>query len=278
MLFEYRIITPEHVIKTVQGTNQIKFDQEGNITETFGMVQDITTHKRAEAELRKHQVQLRDLAARLTEAEEAERRRLARELHDRVGQNLTALSINLSILRSQLPPESAAKMDNRLNDSQNVLEETTEVIRNVMADLRPAVLDDYGLLAALHWYGDLFSKRTGISVTVQGEEGATRWPLTTETALFRVSQEALTNVAKHANAAQVTISLDVGFEKSILRIADDGIGFDPATVQPSSLGLVAIKERALAIGGRLDIESFPGEGTRIIIEIGEYIDDKGFSG
>ena len=211
------------------------------------------------------------LAARLAEAEEAERRRLAQELHDQVGQNLTALGINLNIVRTQMPEEAAAPARSRLDDSLALVEQMTERIRGVMADLRPPVLDDYGLVAALHWYSTEFASRTGISVTVQGEEPVPRLAPPVENALFRIAQEALTNVARHAQATRVTVMVAMDDEAVRLLVADDGIGFDPA--RPTApdgrpgWGLITMTERAEAVGGRLRVESAPGEGTRITVEV-----------
>ncbi|MDH7486386.1 MAG: PAS domain S-box protein [Anaerolineae bacterium] len=217
--------------------------------------------------LTERQAELRALAIRLAEVEEDERRRLARELHDRVGQNLTALGINLNVLGSQLPPETAAQMRARLADCLTLVEETTGHIRDVMAELRPAVLDDYGLLAALHWYGQRFSQRTGIATMVQGQEPAPRLPPAVETALFRIVQEALTNVAKHAQARQVTVTLEPVDGGARLSIADDGVGFDPTVRRRAGWGLMTMRERAQAVGGHLRVDSAPGKGTRVVVEV-----------
>lgn len=210
---------------------------------------------------------LRALAIRLAEVEEEERRRLARELHDRVGQSLTALGINLNLLYSQLPAETAARMRARLADCLTLVEETTGHIRDVMGELRPAVLDDYGLLAALHWYGQRFSQRTSLAVAVQGEELTPRLPPAVETALFRIAQEALTNVARHAQASQVTVTLEHVDGGIRLVIADDGVGFDPAVRRRGGWGLMTMRERAEAVGGRLRLDSAPGKGTRVVVEV-----------
>jgi signal transduction histidine kinase len=217
-----------------------------------------------------HRKQLRALTARLTEVEEAERQRLARELHDRVGQNLTALDINLNILRSQLPVETTAKVEERLGDSQRLVAEIAEDIRNVMADLRPPLLDEMGLSAALRWYSEQFSNRTGIVVLVRGEEMTPRLPPAVEMAFFRIGQEALTNVAKHAQAGKVALTLEGVGGGVRLIIADDGVGFDPTAIQQGEeqrWGIMTMQERAEAVGGNLRIESKPGNGTRIIVEI-----------
>lgn len=215
--------------------------------------------------------QLRALGARLAEIAEEERRRLARELHDRVGQNLTALSVNIGVARSLLPPETAPQVIPRLDDSIALLEETAERIRDVMGELRPPTLDEYGLLATLRWYCQRFRERTGLAVTVQGEETMPRLPSAVETALFRIAQEALTNVARHAQASRVTVSLEPVDGGARLTIADDGVGFDPAAPrrpgEPPSWGLLTMRERAEAVGGRLKVESAPGKGTQVVVEV-----------
>jgi len=215
--------------------------------------------------------QLHALAARLAEAEEAERQRLARELHDQVGQNLTALGINLNILRTQMLGKAAGPVRSRLDDSLALVEQTTERIRDVMADLRPPGLDDYGLLAALRWYGVQFSSRMGIAVDVQGEELVPRLATSVENALFRISQEALNNVAKHARVARVRVAVESGGGNVRLIIADEGIGFDPSRLdEPAGhqrWGLVTMSQRATAVGGYCRIESRPGEGTRVVVEV-----------
>jgi PAS domain S-box-containing protein len=234
-------------------------------------VKDITERKQAEKELKRSHKQLRALAARLSEVEEAERLRLAQELHDQVGQNLTALGINLNILPNLLSVKSTVRIGERLKDSQKLLEETIEKIRDVMADLRPSVLDDYGLLAAIRWYGEQFSNRTNIDIMIHGEELKPRLPMSVETTMFRISQEALTNIAKHSHAKKAIINLKEIDDKVQLSIADDGIGFDPETVYKMKKemvwGLHAMKERAEALGGKFIVESKPVKGTKIIVEI-----------
>jgi PAS domain S-box-containing protein len=215
--------------------------------------------------------QLRALTMRLVEVEEDERQRLARELHDQVGQNLTALSINLNILQMQIPEETLDQAHDRLRDSLALVEQTTERIRDVMADLRPPVLDDYGLTAALRWYAEQFASRTGIAATVHGKELVPRPSTSIENALFRISQEALTNVAKHAHATQVTVTVDVADATIHLIVADDGVGFDPSSAgspgEQCGWGLLNMTERAEALGGHCRIESQLQQGTRVIVEV-----------
>ena len=144
-------------------------------------------------------------------------------------------------------------------------------IRDLMANLRPPVLDDYGLLAALRWYGEQVTARTGLPVEVWGQEQMPRLSFVAETALFRIAQEALTNVGKHARATHVTVTLEEVPEGLRLTVADDGSGFDPAALpqrrERSGWGLITMRERAEALGGRLRVDSRPGEGTRIVVEV-----------
>jgi len=237
----------------------------------FQLEAEIAERKRVEEGLRQSEKQLRTLASRLQEVEEAERKRLSRELHDQVGQNLTALNINLNILRSQLPAELLEKMADRLSDSAELVEETTERIRDVMADLRPEVLDDYGLVAALRWYGERFSERTGMATIVQGKEPLPRMPEVIESAFFRIAQEALTNVAKHAGGRQVSVNFEERDETFRLTVADDGKGFNSGAFSGSNKqkgwGFLTMQERAQAVGGKVEVASAVGKGTRIIVEV-----------
>ena len=140
-----------------------------------------------------------------------------------------------------------------------------------MADLRPPVLDDYGLVAAMNWYGRRFSQRTSTAFTVKGAEPIPRLPSRVENALFRIGQEALNNVAKHAKAAQVMVTVDAHPGFVCMTVADDGIGFDLARVvdnnELSGWGLLTMTERADAVGGLCRINSEPGQGTRVVVEV-----------
>ncbi len=244
---------------------------DGSFQGIIESMRDVTERMRAEEALQQYAERLRALSAQLAEVAEAERQRLARELHDQVGQRLTALGINLNIVRTHMPEEAGDAIRYRLDDSLSLVEQTTERIRDVMADLRPPVLDDYGLVAALHWYGEQFARRTGIAIVVEGEEPVPRLAAHVESALFRITQEAMTNVAKHAQAANVLVSVHVQDEILRLVVADDGIGFDTGPMAGPGpghgWGLLTRTERAEGVGGRCRIESVPGRGTRVIVEI-----------
>lgn len=223
--------------------------------------------------VRQQHEQLRTLSARLAETEEVERQQLARELHDQVGQNLTALGINLNIVRAQLPDASPIGdvVCARLDDSLALVEQTAERIRDLMSNLRPPVMDDYGLVATLHWYGRQLSSRTSIDVAVNGVEPDPRPAARVENALFRIAQEALTNVIKHAQATQATVTVEANGDTVRLVIADDGVGFDPGRPITADgrqgWGLLTMTERAEAVGGHLQIESRPQGGTQVVVEV-----------
>jgi signal transduction histidine kinase len=209
------------------------------------------------------------VSRRLVEVQETERRALANDLHDLVGQKLTALNINLNIVKFESTAWTATGIPARLNDSLKLVEETIESIRNVMAELRPAVLDDYGLTAVLRWYAQQFVERTNVATTVIEQGPARRLPPPLEEALFRIAQEALTNVAKYARAGKVVVTLDTTPHDSRLTIADDGCGFDPSGWQQPAKdhgwGLMIMRERAAAVGAELSLESAPGQGTRVTV-------------
>jgi PAS domain S-box-containing protein len=236
------------------------------------ITRDITDRKKAEEEqnrlfeeIRQSREQLRALAVRLSEAQEYEQRQIAIELHDRVGQNLTGLSLNLQIIQNQLQADGSALVRKRLEDSIQLVEETTRQVRSVMADLNPPLLEEYGLGAAVRYFCDQFMERTGIDIRVRGEDFCPRLPQREEKAMFRIVQEGLTNVAKHARATRVEIRMESmdGFVK--LSIEDNGQGFPLEELsQPGSQphwGLLSIQERAASIGGELQIYSAPGQGT-----------------
>jgi two-component system sensor histidine kinase UhpB len=215
---------------------------------------------------------MRTLSVRLSEVEENARRRLSAELHDRVGQSLVSLGLTLSLVRYQLAASGADALVARIDEALSVTDGMATQVRDVMVELRPPVLDDFGLLAALRSHGVIFAKTTGLAAEVLGEEPSPRMPLIVETALFRVAQEALTNVVRHAHARRVTLTLQPMPDCVRLTLADDGQGFSPQ--RPRGIGerprwgLIAMRERVETVGGTMRIVSAPGEGTSIILEVG----------
>jgi signal transduction histidine kinase len=226
----------------------------------------VEIRQRTEADLMQMAQTLRALSQRLVEAEESERRAMHRELHDRIGQNLAALSIDLHILRAQLPASehSATRLDN----AAATVRATIADVRNLMAELRPPALDDYGLAPALRAFCHAFASRSGVHVECAAEDLAQRPRAVVEMALFRITQEAATNIAKHAHARRVDVTLAMGEDGLTLSIVDDGRGFDAAgpRAQPS-WGLSMMRERADAVGATLHIESRPGGGTSVVVQV-----------
>jgi PAS domain S-box-containing protein len=235
------------------------------------VTRDMTERRQAEESLREQRTLLTkaagDLLAltrRLVEAEEAERRRLARELHDDVGQNLSVLSLNLDIA---LTKATVPEVRERLEDSKKLIETTLQAIESVMADLRPPLLEEYGLGAALERHIEAFARRTGLAVSFDdtAKDAIRSARIENAVALFRIAQEALNNVAKHAGAKQVRVALALEGLDAVLSVSDDGSGFDPAAVAGSNRwGMRTMRERAEATGGRIDVFSSPGKGTSIV--------------
>ena len=238
-------------------------------TGVAGVAIDLTARVEAEEKARRYAEEVRSLLARLVQAQEAERRRVADDLHDLIGQNLTALGIDLQALKQRLQAAGDTLAAPRLDVMATLLDTTIDAIRGVMTDLRPAALEEFGLVPALRSYTAQFAKRTGIKVTTKAPRREVRLPADTELALFRIVQEALTNAAKHSGGTSVQVRISHG-EKIRLTVQDDGRGFSDAAgarrAQRGGFGLTTMRERAEALGGSLQVE-FPERGTRVVVEI-----------
>jgi|HubBroStandDraft_5_1064220.scaffolds.fasta_scaffold00574_10 PAS domain S-box-containing protein len=236
----------------------------------IGMGIDITVRKDAEQATGQYARRLQATSHRLLTVQEAERRTLARELHDAVGQELTALSLNLTIIDTALPREGLQKVHERLEDSQALLEKTTSHLRNIMMELRPPGLDELGLLAALQEHVNQVARRSEVAMSVVGAEPQPRLAPTDEIALFRIAQEALNNIVKHARASESSVSLRQNEQAVVLSIMDNGVGFDTGAkpiMGGYGMGTTTMRERAEAIGARLQLQSIPGEGTQVTVEL-----------
>ena len=251
------IVTPMH-------------DPSGKLRGFSNITHDITERKRAEEDLHSYAERLKAMSRRLVEVQEAERRLLAAELHDRAGQALTALGLNLSMigrgLSADAKPESAA----RLEECASLVRETVDAMRDVMKELRPLVLDDYGLPAALRALSASFSERTGIKVDFSGSDSQTSLPKPVDLALFRIAQEAFNNIAKHSKANRVEIALSRFNGHATLSIRDDGVGFDPKRAEgsdpESGWGLLIMRERAEAVGAHFRLDAGSGAGVQVQVE------------
>jgi signal transduction histidine kinase len=225
-------------------------------------------HLARDADLRYRQVilaqgALKELSARLVEAQERERRAISRELHDEVGQSLSALLMELGNLGAVAPGD--AELRGHVESIRKLAESSVNVVRNMALLLRPSMLDDLGLLPALQWQARELSKRTGMAVTVDAEGMADDLPEEHKTCIYRVVQEALHNCARHAFARSVRIQVVEESGRIHLSVADDGQGFD--CTHTRGLGLLGMEERVTHLGGRFQLQSAPGQGTRLRVEI-----------
>ena len=234
--------------------------ENGQLVGIQGMARDITERKLA-------QEALQMFSRQLIEGQEDERRRIARELHDQIGQILTAVKMNLHSVKQFCQGSEAGA---RVNENIEAVDEALRLVRDLSIDLRPPILDDLGLVTALRWYVDRYIQRTGVNVEVVSEltNPNERFSRDLETACFRIAQEALTNVARHANANDVTVLLKKDHTSLVLTVKDNGLGFDPKSLRKHSpraatLGLISMQERAHAAGGAIEIESAPSRGTEI---------------
>ena len=208
---------------------------------------------------------LRRLSRKLVQAHETERKSLSRELHDEVGQTLTALGIelgNLQALKNSVPEH----FSDRVEELKGLNAEAMRVIRDLAMGLRPSMLDDLGLGPALQWQGREFSRHTGVATTVTVDGVPDDLPEAYRTCIYRVVQEALTNCAKHAKANNVTVSVTSGAHNIAVTVQDDGVGFLPGS-QRSGLGLLGIEERVQELEGKVTIESLRGKGTTVRVQI-----------
>jgi len=259
-----RVVRPGGELRYVRSQGDVVRNERGKPIKVLVACFDITEQRHSESALRQAAQDLHGLTRRLVQAEEAERRRLARELHDRVGQSLSALNINLDIISRDsqaLPPA----LRQRLEDSLGLVDGTLQSIESVMADLRPPLLDEYGLAAALGWHSEEWTRRTGVQVTVTDRtpDAAKGARPEAAVALFRIAQEALNNVLKHAQAKHVRIDVSATDEELVLDVHDDGRGFDPRAARRGRWGMTTMRERAEAAGGQLHVDATPGQGTRI---------------
>jgi PAS domain S-box-containing protein len=234
--------------------------ENGVMVGVQGTARDITERKLA-------QDALQMFSRQLIEAQEDERRRIARELHDQVGQILTAIKMNLYSVQEVL---QTAETSSYVKDNIEAVDEALRLVRDLSIELRPPVLDDFGLVTALCWYVDRYTKRTGLKVDVVIElpDQNQRFSRELETACFRIAQEALTNIVRHAQASHVVLQLVKDGNVLLLSIKDDGVGFDLESLRKrapraATLGLISMQERAHAAGGTIEIDSSISNGTEI---------------
>jgi two-component system, NarL family, sensor histidine kinase UhpB len=262
---QYRIVRPDGTFRWVASRTHIENDTAGRQVRLLGVLQDIHDLKSAEQELVAGSQRLQHLSRQLLAAQETERRHIARELHDEIGQGLTAAIISLQIALQD--PQSAALAPD-LEEALKLLETTLQQVRTMSVDLRPAILDDLGLASALQWYVDRVARRAGFKTHLVTQALPWRLPAELATVCFRVIQEALTNVVRHARASHVDVVVQCNGRDLALSVSDDGIGFDTAAAQQrvqggGSLGMLSMEERVTLAGGTFQVDAAPGRGTRI---------------
>ncbi|HST07943.1 MAG TPA: histidine kinase [Gemmatimonadaceae bacterium] len=250
----------------VEGDYMVIYDELGRIAGHFGIQRDVTDRHQASEQIRVSREQLRALASRLQKVREEERTGIAREIHDELGQALTGLKLDIAWMKHRLP-KNHEMMDHCASIIERI-DQTLTSVRRIATELRPSVLDQLGLEAALEWQGQEFSTRTGIEVGI--EITTNREPLANDlgSSAFRILQESLTNVARHSQATYVTIRLTQTSDLLVLEVTDNGVG---APAQPpegtKSLGVIGMRERALACGGEFTISGHPDRGTTVTLRI-----------
>jgi signal transduction histidine kinase len=228
---------------------------------------EVAERKEAQRQLEESQARLRRLSAHLQAAREEERIRIAREIHDELGQALAGLKMDVAWLqRSRNRPGSGVAP--KLEDMSALIDATVQAVRRISAELRPSLLDDLGLAAAIEWQLDEFRERTGLQCVFTSNLKNTVLDTDHATALFRIFQEALTNVVRHANATQVTVNLDEDPESLTLHIRDNGRGINEEEMrQAKSFGLLGMRERVYFLEGEIDIRGAPAQGTIVTVRI-----------
>ena len=275
---ENRFVRVDGVVIDVEAVAQTIQDH-GKVATQF-VWRDISERKQTEAENTRlleevtHQrLQLRALNQRMAEIQDMERKALARELHDQVSSNLSLLAINLKLLQNRYTEDLEGSHPDHVTfkNLQSSLQQISERIRDVMADLWPPVLDDYGLFAALDWYSERLAHYNSLLIHLKGEELQPRLNTVVEQTLFRIAQEALTNVVKHAQATEITIRLISTASMVSMAVIDNGCGIDTTrangTLREPNWGMLNMRERAQAIGGDLRVVSSKDAGTSIIVEV-----------
>ena len=217
------------------------------------------------AEITRARSELQNLSSRLLAAQEEERRRISRELHDEVGQSLWAMSLGMSNLHAALKSGNHKQALQQLGLVRKLADSNVQLVRNMSLLLRPSMLDDLGLLPALNWLGREIGRTTELQVDITAEGLPENLPDEYKTCVYRVVQEALRNCCRHARARRADIRLSATAQRLFLEVQDDGIGFDPA--HDKGLGLLGIEERVSHIGGTVQVDSLPGQGTSIRLEL-----------
>ncbi len=263
---EIQIITRTGVRKLFETTARV-VRRKGRPVGIEGIARDVTERREAEEALRASREQLRSLAARLQSVREEERARIAREVHDELGQSLTGLKMDIAGIASRLPAGEKTLLE-RARTMSSQIDASIQTVRKIATDLRPGILDNLGLVAALEWQAEEFQARTGIACDCTARVDDANLPPEHCTAIFRIFQETLTNVARHARATSVQVMFSESHGQVLLEVKDNGCGIEEERINwQQSLGLLGMKERAYALGGEAVISGAPGLGTTVTVRV-----------
>jgi PAS domain S-box-containing protein len=263
--FQYRMLRPDGEERILHVSGSVMADEEGKAVREYGAVQDVTERIKAEEAMKQYYKQIRSLTEHLQNVREEERTNIAREIHDELGQQLTVMKMDVAWLNNKLDltDQNARKKIYGLLD---LLDNTVQSVRRIASELRPSMLDDLGLAAAMEWHLSEFEKRSGIKTYFEEPDEEWELPRNKTTHLYRIFQESLTNVARHSNATEVKVKLANTDDHLSLTIEDNGRGFDQQEAnEKKTLGILGMKERTSMMGGSCKIHSAPGKGTTVHI-------------
>jgi|CXWL01.1.fsa_nt_gi PAS domain S-box-containing protein len=265
---EFRTVLPDGTIRFLNGRGELEYNAEHKPLCMRGTVQDITERKKAEEEILEINKRLRLLSEYLQNVREEERTHMAREIHDELGQQLTVMKMDVAWLNEKLR-KTDTSIRQRTEELNEMLDKTVITVRRIASELRPSMLDDMGLGAAIEWHLSEFEKRSGVKTEFNMMQSELPLPDAIKTGLFRVVQESLTNVGRYAKAKKVAISLQQKDGHLAMLIKDNGVGFDIAEkiAAKKTLGILGMTERCYIMGGTFNINSTPGKGTTITVKV-----------
>jgi PAS domain S-box-containing protein len=266
-LILYRNCTRDGKVIYCEWYNSALRDGRGNIVTILSLTHDVTERKEADEKLNTSYEQIRSLSEHLTNVREEERKHIAREIHDELGQELSVLKMDVGSLVRKLPLE-ADIMRQRLGSFSGLINNIVQSVRRIASELRPSLLDDLGLTAAIAWHMEEFEKRSGVKAHFMEPKEEWILPDPVKINLYRIAQEATTNIGRHSKATEVHVNLEQNDRSIALRIFDNGAGFNAETIfKGNTLGILGMRERASIVGGKLEIRTAPGKGTEIFVSV-----------
>lgn len=262
---EYRVICPDDTVRWVRDRAFTIQDEQGRVCRVAGIAEDITKYKLAEQELQQSRAQLRELVLRQNWDREMLRTRIAREIHDELGQSLMALNLNMYWLMHHLP-EGEEKLEEKAQEMIDMIVDIVKSVQQISSELRPSMLDDLGLAPTMNWYLKQFEDRSGVDCDVSIRIDDEQVDSDHATAVYRILQEAITNIARHSDASAISVKAETLGDYLTMEIRDNGRGFDQNNINMrESFGLIGMRERASALGGNLEVVGKRGEGTRLYL-------------